>query len=195
MEYYRRCRQEKHCLTLRGVPSAPGWALIGGVMIVSEAGYCADCACGIHTFQIHFTELNAGLELTSASPKPGELGNFCPACPQVGIHLPEDWTADPNRWVYRRVLTADGNFKADHVRQKPAADDIWLSDGLGMTTRNSEYKLFLQTAQERQTVSAINNRESFGLSSISSHRRHHVKILSALLKMPCSIPKHATLQE
>jgi hypothetical protein len=87
------------------------------------------------------------------TPKPGELGNFCPACPQVGINLPEDWKDDPNRWVFRRVVTADGNFKADHVRQKSAADDVWLSDGLGMTTRNSDYNTFLQTAQERTTVS------------------------------------------
>jgi len=51
------------------------------------------------------------------------------------------------------VLTADGNFKADHIQQKSAADDIWLLDGLGMTTTNSEYKNFLQTAQEQKTVS------------------------------------------
>ena len=94
----------------------------------------------------------AGQEI---APNPGELGNFCPACPQVGINLPENWKDDPNRWAYRRVLTADGNFKADHVRQKSAASDIWLSDGLGMTTRNSEYKAFLKTAQEHITVSRV----------------------------------------
>jgi len=85
--------------------------------------------------------------------KPGELGIFCLACPQVGINLPENWKEDSNRWVFRRVVTADGNFKADHVRQKSAADDIWLSDGLGMTTKNSDYNLFLETAWERSTVS------------------------------------------
>jgi hypothetical protein len=87
------------------------------------------------------------------TPKPGELGNFCPACPQVGINLPDNWKDDTNRWVFRRVVTADGNFKADHVRQTSAADDVWLSDGLGMTTRNSDYNTFLQTAWERTTVS------------------------------------------
>ena len=89
------------------------------------------------------------------TPKSGELGIFCPACPQVGINLPDDWKLDPNRWVFRRVVTADGNFKADHVRQKHPADDIWLSDGLGMTTKNSEYKRFLETAWDRSTVSVI----------------------------------------
>jgi hypothetical protein len=85
--------------------------------------------------------------------KRGELGNFCPACPQVGINIPENWKEDPNRWVYRRVITADGNFKADHVRQKSAADDIWLSDGLGMITSRSEYHAFLESARNRPTVS------------------------------------------
>ena len=30
-------------------------------------------------------------------PKPGELANLCPACPQVGINLPAGWEEDPNR--------------------------------------------------------------------------------------------------
>ena len=29
--------------------------------------------------------------------EPGELANYCPACPQAGINLPEDWKEDPNR--------------------------------------------------------------------------------------------------
>ena len=86
-------------------------------------------------------------------PRPGELALFCPACPQEGINLPETWKEDENRWVYQWIFTADGNFKADHVRQKCAADDIWLSDGLGMTTGRVGYKEFLETAQERSTVS------------------------------------------
>jgi len=87
------------------------------------------------------------------TPKSGELGNFCPACPQIGINVAEKWLSDPNRWVYRRIITADGNFKADHVRQNAPADDVWLSDGLGMTTNRSEYNSFLETAWDCATVS------------------------------------------
>ena len=86
--------------------------------------------------------------------QPGGLGNFCPACPQIGVNVPDGWTDDPDQWVFRRVLTADGNFKADHVRQKAPADDIWLYDGLGMTMRRPEYSVFLESAQERKTVSS-----------------------------------------
>ena len=90
-----------------------------------------------------------------SQPEPGGLGNFCPACPQIGVNVPDGWTDDPERWVYRRVLTADGNFKADHVRQKGTADDLWLYDGLGMTARRTEYKRFLESAAERKTVSVV----------------------------------------
>ena len=66
MEYYKQCRQDKYCPTLEIVPIAPSWLGIGGAMIVLEASYCADSVYGTHTFQICFTESNAGLEPTSA---------------------------------------------------------------------------------------------------------------------------------
>ena len=31
---------------------------------------------------------------------PGELANFCPACPQPGINLPADWIHDPLRYMW-----------------------------------------------------------------------------------------------
>ena len=94
---------------------------------------------------------------------PGELANFCPACPQPGINLPHDWKDDPKRWVYRRFLVADGNFKADHVRQKNVSD-IWLSEGAGMFAQRSEYQGFLRTAMERLTVSDLRTVSGAGAS-------------------------------
>lgn len=57
-----------------------------------------------------------------------------------------------NRWVFRRFLVADGNFKADHIRQKSNVDDVWLSEGGGMTPKRDEYESFLRTAIERRTA-------------------------------------------
>ena len=101
--------------------------------------------------------------------KDGELSVFCPACPQPGINIPENWKDDPARhvkqylqcierlklfrWVYKRIFVADGNFKADHVRQKNEVDDVWLSEGSGMFPRRKEYLSFLAQAIERLTVS------------------------------------------
>ena len=57
------------------------------------------------------------------------------------------------RWVYKHIFVADGNFKADHVRQKNSNGDIWLSEGSGMIPIREEYLAFLKTAIERLTVS------------------------------------------
>jgi len=57
------------------------------------------------------------------------------------------------RWVYKRIFVADGNFKADHVRHKKPADDVWLSPGGGMIPEKQEYMTFLRDAIERLTVS------------------------------------------
>jgi Ethanolamine utilization protein EutJ (predicted chaperonin) len=58
------------------------------------------------------------------------------------------------RWVYKRFFVADGNFKADHVRQQNTSD-LWLSEGSGMFSNREEYKTFLKGALERLTVSSF----------------------------------------
>jgi hypothetical protein len=85
--------------------------------------------------------------------KPGELTIYCPACPQPGVNIPDNWKDDSAKWVYKRIFVADGNFKADHVRQKNEVDDVWLSEGSGMIPQRQEYLTFLATAIERLTVS------------------------------------------
>ena len=57
------------------------------------------------------------------------------------------------RWVYKRLLVANGNFKADHVHQKSDAVNVYLSEGGGMMPTREEYREFLRTAIEKSTVS------------------------------------------
>src|SRR6266568_2382764 len=59
------------------------------------------------------------------------------------------------RFVFKRVFVADGNFKADHVRQMKPSNDVWLSEGAGMIPKRQEYFAFLKTAMERSTVSSF----------------------------------------
>jgi hypothetical protein len=85
------------------------------------------------------------------------------------------------RWVYKRIFVADGNFKADHVRQKTAAGDVWLSEGGGMIPKRDEYLAFLKSAIERLTVSVQNIADNIAtyLTNVigcAFKRRHPVKI-------------------
>ena len=47
-----------------------------------------------------------------------------------------------------RSFVADGNFSADHLKQKNINDDVWLLDGEGMVTGQRRYAQHLQVALE-----------------------------------------------
>src|SRR5215472_17828221 len=80
-------------------------------------------------------------------PQNGDLALFCPACPQPGINLPDNWKEDKNqyaimppslfyvlniaRWLYHRCIVVDSNFLADHMKMKNPDKDISLNNGLG----------------------------------------------------------------
>jgi len=98
----------------------------------------------------------------------GKLASFCPACPQPGVNLPDDWEDDDRKYshaavrcdetlilylrgLYTRVLTADGNFKADHLTPRNEADDVRLTEGEGFMTAQGPYTAHLKDATEHAT--------------------------------------------
>ena len=52
-----------------------------------------------------------------------------------------------------RSFVADGNFTADHIKQKRPQDDVWLSDGEGMMTAREPYATHIRLAKETKEVS------------------------------------------
>jgi len=51
-----------------------------------------------------------------------------------------------------RSFVVDGNFTADHLRQKRPQDDVWLLNGQGMITGTHRYQEHLKVAIEKRTV-------------------------------------------
>ena len=47
-----------------------------------------------------------------------------------------------------RSVVVDGNFKADHVRQKRPEDDVWLTSGEGVYAERTRYLEHLAVAKE-----------------------------------------------
>lgn len=144
----------------------------------------------------------AGSRSTSDTPVAGSLANFCPTCPQPGINLPDNWKLDPERytyihtnnitnlivhcrWVYQRSFVADGNFKADHVRQKNSGTDVALYEGLGMMALDSDYQEFLTSAINRPTVSVPDPDGTI----LTVDRKRPAKIASEQLSWRCSLPR------
>ena len=52
-----------------------------------------------------------------------------------------------------RDFVADGNFKANHLKQKDDDSDVWLTSGEGFMTNETRYKMHLAQAQESKYVS------------------------------------------
>jgi hypothetical protein len=51
-----------------------------------------------------------------------------------------------------RSFVVDGNFTADHIKQKRNQDDVWLSDGEGIMTAREPYATHLKTAKPTTDV-------------------------------------------
>ena len=53
-----------------------------------------------------------------------------------------------------RSFVSDGNFTADHIKQKRREDDVWLTAGEGVMTERTAYAAHLAVAKETTEVSA-----------------------------------------
>jgi hypothetical protein len=51
-----------------------------------------------------------------------------------------------------RSFVVDGNFTADHIKQKRPDDDVWLNDGTGMMTAREPYASHIAAAKEVKSV-------------------------------------------
>ncbi|KAF8271906.1 hypothetical protein EI94DRAFT_1770207 [Lactarius quietus] len=65
----------------------------------------------------------------------GAMGVFCPACPQPGINLPDDWK---------------------HMKHRSGEKDIALSAGMGFMADPEPYKAHLQTRRQIDQPSTCN---------------------------------------
>ena len=100
--------------------------------------------------------------------QPGDLAIFCPACPQPGINLSEEWDQDPKkyvipkpasnmglmvtRWLYTRSIVIDGNFSAECLKTRQPENDIALSPGGRYMVELKRYESHLSTGKEIKQV-------------------------------------------
>ncbi|KAH9018398.1 hypothetical protein EDB85DRAFT_1873822 [Lactarius pseudohatsudake] len=82
------------------------------------------------------------------SANDGSMAIFCPACPQPGINLPDDWKTryhdQPNQLI--RTFIMDGNFSAEHMRCRTGETDVPLSAGMAFMANPNSFKAHLHSA-------------------------------------------------
>ncbi|KIL55653.1 hypothetical protein M378DRAFT_17762 [Amanita muscaria Koide BX008] len=87
----------------------------------------------------------------------GELVLECPACPQPGKNLPEDWddVSPERRFLYTLFLAIDANFK---LKQKERGiEDFELGPGWGCYVESSRYKAHVQKYVDESEINSCSS--------------------------------------
>ncbi|KAL4077937.1 hypothetical protein J3A83DRAFT_4356723 [Scleroderma citrinum] len=109
----------------------------------------------VFTFQVLDDFIRDNVECgTSAmnydNPSSEDLVLFCPPCPQPGVNILEtkahlfQWV---KIWKFSKSIVMDGNFKAEHMRPRNPAEEVWLMDGRGFMVGSRKYKEYLAGTQ------------------------------------------------
>ncbi|KII83090.1 hypothetical protein PLICRDRAFT_119855, partial [Plicaturopsis crispa FD-325 SS-3] len=104
--------------------------------------------------------LSQGYGHTNDKPADGDLAIFCPACPQPGINLPDNWKEDPDQYKYRRTVVMDGNFKCVLEKPKRPDDDVHLTDGELFFPRRGPYQEHIKIAIDIKGVILCNEHQA-----------------------------------
>lgn len=91
-----------------------------------------------------------------AETNSGELAVLCPACPQPGVNLPDDWEKD-EQTGYRYWLTRayDACFRLKHKLLSSDAKDLGLGTGWSYFVENEPYKEFTNMLGDQSEVSSV----------------------------------------
>ncbi|KAH9007762.1 hypothetical protein EDB83DRAFT_2236202 [Lactarius deliciosus] len=117
------------------------------------------------------SRMEQGLGHQSEDTAPdGSLAIFCPACPQPGINLPNDWKTryEPNELI--RTFIMDGNFSAEHMRHRSGERDVALSAGMAFMANPELYKAHLRSGTEIVQPSTCNTYKA--IEQANSSRAH-----------------------
>ncbi|KAH9034345.1 hypothetical protein EDB85DRAFT_1863986 [Lactarius pseudohatsudake] len=117
------------------------------------------------------SRMEQGLGHQSEETAPdGSMAIFCPACPQPGINLPNDWKTryEPNELI--RTFIMDGNFSAEHMRHRSGERDVALSAGMAFMANPELYKAHLRSGTEIVQPSTCNTYKA--IEQANSSRAH-----------------------
>ncbi|KAH7909550.1 hypothetical protein BJ138DRAFT_1197507 [Hygrophoropsis aurantiaca] len=133
-----------------------------------------------------------GIEATKA----GQLAVLCPACPQPGMNIPDNWEDIPSdkQWLCTKYIAVDANFRLKRDNVSSEAADPSLNKGWGFFVEETEYKAHIEKCahipQEKSTCSShkavdlADTKSSRGLAATGvgavDCARHNMKLPSGV---------------
>ncbi|KAI0057942.1 hypothetical protein BV25DRAFT_1811627 [Artomyces pyxidatus] len=85
----------------------------------------------------------------------GELAVLCPACPQPGLNLADDWMNGPldEQWLYRRIIAMDANFRLKNKLRSSDANDPGFSTGFAYFVEQDPYNEHVANYATQEEIS------------------------------------------
>ena len=121
----------------------------------------------------------------------GSMAIFCPACPQPGINLPDDWKERYTSYEFiqkSRLLLLrneliqafimDGNFSAEHMKCRTKEADVPLYKGVAFMADPVSYNAHLHSGHEVPQVCGTSLQCLPSLQVNSQAHVTHTKLLS-----------------
>ncbi|KAH9024318.1 hypothetical protein EDB85DRAFT_2075192 [Lactarius pseudohatsudake] len=125
---------------------------------------------------------NGGIPATD-----GSMAIFCPACPQPGINLPDDWKIR-NQLI--RTFIMDGNFSAEHMRCRTRETDVPLSSGMAFMANPNSYKAHLHSGQEVSQPSTCNTYRAIEQANSSRPHLDDIPVALVMYDIMCQYGVH-----
>ncbi|KAG1850227.1 hypothetical protein DFJ58DRAFT_716845 [Suillus subalutaceus] len=119
----------------------------------------------------------------------GSCAILCPACPQPGKNLPENWESAPSEtcWLYALFLAIDANFRLARKNVSLDQMDPGLNHGWAYFVEERQYKTFLtdkSTCASHNAVNLVETKNSWGLAATGAGT---VDCLQHNFKWPCGV--------
>ncbi|KAH9012959.1 hypothetical protein EDB83DRAFT_2233526, partial [Lactarius deliciosus] len=125
----------------------------------------------------------------------GSMAIFCPACPQPGINLPDDWKIryhdqpyafiDPIKYLIInihqrnqliRTFIMDGKFSVEYMRCRTGETDVPLSSGMAFMANPNSYKAHLHSGQESSQVCLPSTCNTYRAIEQANSSRPHLDV-------------------
>ncbi|KAN0131064.1 hypothetical protein V8E53_011197 [Lactarius tabidus] len=114
-----------------------------------------------------WNRMNSGFGHEGGLSEDGTMAIFCPACPQPGVNLPDDWRTRYTPTQLIRTFIMDGNFSAEHMKCRSGEQDTPLSSGMAFMTSPDPYIKHLNSGKEITQVSTCNTYKAIELANSS----------------------------
>jgi hypothetical protein len=89
---------------------------------------------------------------TTRNQHPGQLAYSARSVWTSAVHFCKNRLTLTCRWLYRRSVVVDGNFKAEQMRMRRPEQDVILMDGHGFFVQDGPYQEHLRTARQYKQV-------------------------------------------